>query len=67
MAEIIQVDMRQIGMDVSSGGEKASCIYARHRASRFCMIFHRAWGVPSALQAFISSMRVSSLVDFQTQ
>jgi nickel transport system substrate-binding protein len=67
MAEIIQADMRQIGVDVALVGEEESSIYARQRDGRFGMIFNRTWGAPYDPHAFISSMRTPSHADFQAQ
>ena len=67
MAEIIQADMRQIGVDVALVGEEESSIYARQRDGRFGMIFNRTWGAPYDPHAFMSSMRVPSHADYQAQ
>ncbi len=67
MAEIIQADMRRIGVDVALVGEEESSIYARQRDGRFGMIFNRTWGAPYDPHAFMSSMRVPSHADFQAQ
>jgi nickel transport system substrate-binding protein len=67
MAEIIQADMRQVGIDVALVGEEESSIYARQRDGRFGMIFNRTWGAPYDPHAFMSSMRVPSHADFQAQ
>lgn len=67
MAEIIQADLRQAGVDVLLVGEEESSIYARQRDGRFGMIFNRTWGAPYDPHAFISSMRVPSHADFQAQ
>ncbi len=67
MAEIIQSDMRQIGVDVALIGEEESSVYARQRDGRFGMIFNRTWGAPYDPHAFMSSMRVPSHADFQAQ
>lgn len=67
MAEIIQADMRKIGVDVALIGEEESSIYARMRDGRFGMIFSRTWGAPYDPHAFISSMRVPSHADYQAQ
>jgi len=67
MAEIIQADMRQVGVDVALVGEEESSIYARQRDGRFGMIFNRTWGAPYDPHAFMSSMRVPSHADFQAQ
>lgn len=67
MAEIIQADMRKIGVDVALIGEEESSIYARMRDGRFGMIFSRTWGAPYDPHAFMSSMRVPSHADYQAQ
>lgn len=67
MAEIIQADMRQVGVDVTLVGEEESSIYARQRDGRFGMIFNRTWGAPYDPHAFMSSMRVPSHADYQAQ
>ena len=67
MAEIIQADMRQIGVDVALIGEEESSVYARQRDGRFGMIFNRTWGAPYDPHAFMSSMRVPSHADYQAQ
>lgn len=67
MAEIIQADLRQVGVDVALEGEEESSIYARQRDGRFGMIFNRTWGAPYDPHAFMSSMRVPSHADYQAQ
>ncbi len=67
MAEIMQADMRKVGVDVVLVGEEESSIYARQRDGRFGMIFNRTWGAPYDPHAFMSSMRVPSHADFQAQ
>lgn len=67
MAEIMQANMRQIGVDVALVGEEESSIYARQRDGRFGMIFNRTWGAPYDPHAFMSSMRVPSHADYQAQ
>ena len=67
MAEIIQADMRQVGVEVALVGEEESSIYARQRDGRFGMIFNRTWGAPYDPHAFMSAMRVPSHADFQAQ
>ncbi len=41
MAEIIQANLRQVGVQVTPVGEEESSIYARQREGRFGMIFNR--------------------------
>jgi nickel transport system substrate-binding protein len=65
MAEIIQADMRQVGVDGAGrrGGEQHLRPPARGRG----MIFNRTWGAPYDPHAFMSSMRVPSHADYQAQ
>ncbi|MGP3590626.1 nickel ABC transporter substrate-binding protein [Vagococcus sp. WN89Y] len=67
MAEIIQANLRQLGVDITLIGEEESSIYARQRDGRFGMIFTRTWGAPYDPHAFMSSMRVPSHADYQAQ
>lgn len=67
MAEIIQANLRDIGVDTALVGEEESSIYARQRDGRFGMIFNRTWGAPYDPHAFLSSMRVPSHADYQAQ
>lgn len=67
MAEIVQADLRKIGIDVKLTGEEESSVYARQRDGRFGMIFNRTWGAPYDPHAFVSSMRVPSHADYQAQ
>lgn len=67
MAEIIQADMRKVGVDVALIGEEESSIFARMRDGRFGMIFSRTWGAPYDPHAYVSSMRVPSHADYQAQ
>lgn len=67
MAEVIQANLRQVGVDVTLVGEEESSINSRQRDGRFDMIFNRTWGAPFDPPAFMSSMRVPSHADYQAQ
>lgn len=67
MAEVIQANLWQIGVDTRLIGEEESSFYARQRDGRFSMIFNRTWGAPYDPYAFMSSMRVPSHADYQAQ
>ncbi|WP_437889475.1 nickel ABC transporter substrate-binding protein [Phytobacter sp. V91] len=67
IAEIVQANLRDIGVDVALVGEEESSIDARQRDGRFGMIFNRTWGAPYDPHAFMSSMRVPSHADYQAQ
>ena len=67
IAEIIQANLRDIGVDVALVGEEESSIDARQRDGRFGMIFNRTWGAPYDPHAFMSAMRVPSHADYQAR
>lgn len=67
MAEIVQADLRKVGIDVKLTGEEESSVLARQHDGRFGMIFNRTWGAPYDPHAFVSSMRVPSHADYQAQ
>ncbi len=67
MAEIVQANLHQVGVEVLLTGEEESSIFARQRDGRFGMIFNRTWGAPYDPHAFMSSMRVPSHADYQAQ
>lgn len=52
MAEIIQANLRQVGVQVTLVGEEESSIYARQREGRFGMIFNRTWARPTIRMPF---------------
>ena len=66
MAEIIQANLRQVGVQVTLSGRGESSIYARQREGHFGMIFNRTWGAPT-IACLLGSMRVPSHADYQAQ
>ncbi|MDQ8726977.1 nickel ABC transporter substrate-binding protein [Bradyrhizobium sp. LHD-71] len=67
IAEIVQADLRKVGIDTVLVGEEESSVYARQKDGRFGMIFNRTWGAPYDPHAFVSSMRVPSHADYRAQ
>ena len=67
LAEIIQGDLRNIGVEIDLIGEEESSVYHRQKSGEFGMIFNRTWGAPYDPHAFMSSMRVPSHADYQAQ
>ncbi|WP_208246182.1 nickel ABC transporter substrate-binding protein (plasmid) [Rhizobium sp. T1470] len=67
VSEIVQADLRKIGIEVKLIGEEESAIFARQHDGRFGLIFNRTWGAPYDPHAFVSSMRVPSHADYQAQ
>lgn len=67
IAEVIQANLRKIGVDVVLVGEEANAFETRQREGEFGMIFGETWGAPYDPHSFISSMRVPSHADYQAQ
>ncbi|WP_307849326.1 nickel ABC transporter substrate-binding protein [Rhodospirillum rubrum] len=67
MAEIVQGDLRKIGVGAVLVGEEESSVFSRQHDGRFGMIFNSTWGAPFDPHAFVSSMRVPSHADYQAQ
>ncbi|WP_083601583.1 nickel ABC transporter substrate-binding protein [Vibrio quintilis] len=67
IAEVIQGDLQQAGIQVSLIAEEESSVFARQRNGRFGMIFNATWGAPYDPHAFIGSMRVPAHADYQAQ
>ncbi|QCE34839.1 nickel ABC transporter, nickel/metallophore periplasmic binding protein [Acetobacteraceae bacterium] len=67
MAEIIQGNCREIGIDLQLIGEEESSVFARQREGNFGLIFEEILGAPFAPAALLSSMRAPSHADYQAQ
>ncbi len=66
-AEVIQGDLRRLGIDVVLIGEEADSFYRRQRTGEFAMIFSSTWGAPYDPPLFCSSMRLPTHADYQAQ
>ncbi len=67
VAEVIQANLRAVGIDVALVGEEPGAFYARQKDGRFGMIFNNSWGAPYEPHASVASMRRPSHADFQAQ
>jgi len=67
IAEVIQADLRKVGIDAVLVGEEANSLDARQRSGEFGMILGETWGAPYDPHSFLSSMRVPSHADYQAQ
>lgn len=67
VAEVIQADLRKVGIDVALVGEEANSLAARQRSGEFGMTLGETWGAPYDPHSFLSSMRVPSHADYQAQ
>ena len=67
VAEVVQGDLRKVGIRVNLVGEENDSNLARQRSGEFGMIFGNTWGAPYDPHSFVSSMRVPSHADYQAQ
>lgn len=67
IAEVIQGDLRKVGIKVNLVGEEPDSKMNREKTGEFGMIFNETWGAPYDPHSFCSSMRAPSHADYQAQ
>lgn len=67
IAEIIQANAKQIGIEINLVANETTMFYKRQKNGSFNMIFNDTWGAPYDPIAFIASMRAPSHGDYQAQ
>ncbi|WP_207457915.1 nickel ABC transporter substrate-binding protein [Azospirillum sp. SYSU D00513] len=67
VAEVVQSDLKRVGIRALLVGEEANAIAERMRTGRFGMVFADSWGAPYDPHSFLGSMRVPSHADYQAQ
>ena len=67
IAELIQGEMKKIGVKLNIIGEEEQAFSDRQKNGNFHLIFNETWGVPYDPHSFISSMRQPSHADYQAQ
>ncbi|WP_240762782.1 nickel ABC transporter substrate-binding protein [Paenibacillus thalictri] len=67
IAEVLQGDLRKIGVNVKLIGEESQLFGQRQTSGNFHMIFSDTFGIPYDPHAMVSSMRVPSHADYQAQ
>ena len=67
IAEVLQGDLRKIGINVKLIGEESQLFGQRQTNGNFHMIFSDTFGIPYDPHAMVSSMRVPSHADYQAQ
>lgn len=67
VAEVVQGDLRAIGIKINLVGEEADSFYSRQMSGEFGLIFSDTWGAPYDPHSFCSSMRVPTHADYQAQ
>ncbi|MDO4785583.1 MAG: nickel ABC transporter substrate-binding protein [Fretibacterium sp.] len=67
IAEVVQSDLRKVGIRVELIGEENDSYYKRQKDGEFGMIFNDTWGAPYEPHAMCASMRVPSHADYRAQ
>jgi nickel transport system substrate-binding protein len=67
MVEVIQADLRKVGIKANLLGEEEDSFLRRQKDGEFGMIFGDTWGPPYDPHSFVSSMRIPSHADYQAQ
>jgi len=67
VAEVIQGDLKKIGINVKLIAEESQSYYQRQKNGDFNMIFSSTWGTPYDPHSLCSSMRKPSHADYQAQ
>jgi nickel transport system substrate-binding protein len=67
ITEVIQGDLKKIGIKINMIGEEPDSNKNRQRTGEFGMVFNETWGAPYDPHSFCSSMRTPSHADYQAQ
>lgn len=67
VAEVLQGDLRKLGVELRLLGEEADSYLKRQKTGEFGMIFASTWGAPYDPASFCSSMRSPSHADYMAQ
>lgn len=67
IAEVIQGDLKKVGIKVNLVGEEPDSNQNRQKTGEFGLIFNETWGAPYDPHSFCSSMRTPSHADYQAQ
>jgi nickel transport system substrate-binding protein len=67
IAEVVQADLRRIGIDMKIIGEEKQAYLDRQRTGKFDMQYSLSWGAPYDPQSYFSSWRIPAHGDYQAQ
>ncbi|WP_409308439.1 nickel ABC transporter substrate-binding protein [Pectobacterium sp. B1J-3] len=67
IAEVVQSDFRQVGVDVELIGEEKQAYLDRQRSGDFDLQYSLSWGKPYDPQSYVSSFRIPAHADYQGQ
>ncbi|OLO42449.1 nickel ABC transporter, nickel/metallophore periplasmic binding protein [Alkalihalophilus pseudofirmus] len=67
IAEIMQGELRQVGIDLVLLGEERQSFLDRQKTGQFHLIFNNTWGAPYDPYSFVSAMRIPTHADYAAQ
>lgn len=67
IAEVVQANLAQIGIQVNIFGEEKQIFLDRQRSGEFDMQYALSWGAPYDPQSYLSSWRIAAHGDYQAQ
>lgn len=67
IAEVLQANLKQVGIDLQLIAEERSRFFKRQKSGEFDLIFNNTWGAPYDPHAFVSGMRRPSHADYMAQ
>lgn len=67
IAELLQNDFKQVGVELSLLGEEKQAYHDRQKAGNFDLQYSLSWGKPYDPASFIASFRFSGHADYQAQ
>ncbi|MBZ7987336.1 nickel ABC transporter substrate-binding protein [Campylobacter canadensis] len=67
IAEVMQSQLRQIGINLILNADESTIFYKRQRTGEFDMTFNETWGAPYEPEIFMASMIAPSHADYMAQ
>lgn len=67
IAQIMQGDLRNLGINLKIVGEEEQSYLERQKTGEFNLIFNETWGAPYDPHSFVSSMRTNAHADYMAQ
>ena len=67
IAEVVQSDLRKVGIRVAPLGEEEDSYNNRQKTGEYGIIYNETWGAPYDPHSYVSSMRAPRHADYQAQ
>ncbi|MBT0879187.1 nickel ABC transporter, nickel/metallophore periplasmic binding protein [Campylobacter sp. RM12642] len=67
ISEVLQANLKEIGINLILQANESTIFYKRHRNGEFELIFNATWGAPYEPEIFMASMVAPSHADYMAQ